>query len=240
MNPKDSKFPKNFEEALKVVDNLLSNIDWIENSIQEEIKKRLRRSLVITYSELYSSEIKFGATKWGGLPDINTPVKELFKDVEYIRLLCQINLAEISHLELHPLLPTKGILYFFFDEDYSFASKSICKVHYEASVPVSESPLTDGFKTSFRPVYTFPNSMTSNYGDLERQFEKDRDNLELFVDQLHEAMGYFWYSSLFLAEPIPMQGPPFETSANDPDYKIPLLDFVQREPKYHVGIAHKN
>ena len=229
-------YPKSFDEASILIEKILEKINWKNSAIKNAIRTKLRSSLIITFSDYFSESVKFGATKWGGTADLPTNNSIQIEIDDNLNLLCQINLEQINTFDLHPLLPKKGILYFFFQEDTSFAYQSILKVHYAPDASIIQYKVTNGYFGRFRPVFTFPNNMTKNYNELEEQFKEDGENLQLFTKELHQAMGYFWYSTLLLAEPIPMQGPPFETSPNHPERVVPILDFAYREPKYHVGI----
>jgi len=228
-----------FEKSKELTKELVNEIKWNNINIKKEVSSYLRPSLRIDFNS-EAMELNYGSTKFGGIADLPAQVLNEINIRKNLALLCQINLKDISHFEIHPLIPKKGVLYFFFEEDLEFSYKSKIEVYYQKNIEIGPNEFTYGFDAKFAAIYTYPNLMSSQFNGLIEMYNDDEQNLEDFMIKLGRTMDYSWMDTIFLGEPIPLQDTPFKTSLEEKDYCIPLLDFSYNGSKYHIGIKEKH
>ena len=104
-------------------------------------------------------QLKLGATKFGGSPDLSQGSSCPECDGSPLPFVAQINLSEIVSYDRLNLLPAKGMLSFFFDIDAFFDSKprrqSMWRVLYDSSaIPTLQRvviPETIAERNHYRP-----------------------------------------------------------------------------------------
>ncbi len=83
--------------------------------IMPHLEALMTNSVRITIKSMPENELKVGASKLGGAPDLADNVTwPVMADVP-LAFLAQINLSDVQSFDTDKLLPTSGMLYFFYD-----------------------------------------------------------------------------------------------------------------------------
>lgn len=90
--------------------------DFGLKEVAEQILQFAKNSIRAIATPTVDKEIQIGHSKIGGAPDIPTDfVWPQTKNGQFLHFLCQLNLAEIKPFDSNNLLPTDGLLSFFYD-----------------------------------------------------------------------------------------------------------------------------
>ena len=102
-------------KTLKDIESLMEEYGLSE--FYEEIKKTVRNAVYMDLEPVSDDGIPVGTSKMGGLPDLPKNVDWFRQDLTDVPLsfICQINFAEIKQYDTADRLPSKGMLYFFYD-----------------------------------------------------------------------------------------------------------------------------
>ena len=111
----------------------------------ERTKHLVRNAIHIEPIRTPSDQIPVGASKFGGHPDLPEDfVWPRREEGQPLLFLCQYNLAELAPYDRDGLLPTEGILYFFYDvgpmPDISWMELDGWAVRYHAGGAVTRRP----------------------------------------------------------------------------------------------------
>ncbi|WCM42671.1 DUF1963 domain-containing protein [Flavobacterium sp. CBA20B-1] len=90
-----------------------NNLQRIWTILEPNLKNSILISPVITEDE----NIEIGKSKIGGCPDLPNVTSWFEYQQKPMSFLAQINLSEVTELDLDQKLPKKGMLYFFYDAD---------------------------------------------------------------------------------------------------------------------------
>ncbi len=113
-------FTDNMGEARQLISRYFRNSQPVPPINQpqhmDKLISQLKRNTIL-FTILDSKEILVpGQSKFGGTPDVSKNFEwPLSADGSPLSFLAQINCAEIAHLDTEHLLPTSGILYFFYE-----------------------------------------------------------------------------------------------------------------------------
>lgn len=96
--------------------------------VSESISKNIRNAIKLNTQKADEEAISIGETKIGGKPDV--PIDFVWPqwNSRYLSFIAQINLDEAAQYDLEKLLPSTGIIYFFYDsnqETWGFDPKDI-------------------------------------------------------------------------------------------------------------------
>jgi len=87
----------------------------MSKALAPKLRKRLEPSahdeLMLTFERLTPAELRPGQSRAGGVPDL----PDSLEHPAGLKFLCQINLAEVPRTPAASLLPSQGMLYFFYD-----------------------------------------------------------------------------------------------------------------------------
>lgn len=83
--------------------------------VEKEILKHTRNAIRLSTEKIEEDNIPLGNTKIGGRPDIPNGFEWPRYYDKILSFIAQINLSEIECLDTEKILPTSGILYFFYD-----------------------------------------------------------------------------------------------------------------------------
>lgn len=83
------------------------------------LESKVRHNILIKPELTKGENIKIGASKFGGNPDLPKNIDWFRYKDKAMSFLAQINLEEVQEYDLSNKLPKKGILYFFYDADQS-------------------------------------------------------------------------------------------------------------------------
>lgn len=97
----------------KQIDNIIQELGL--NRVGEEIKKYSRNSIRLCTKVVEENTIPIGATKIGGRPDLPERFEWPRYNDNMLSFIAQISMSEISNFDTEKILPTSGILYFFYD-----------------------------------------------------------------------------------------------------------------------------
>lgn len=81
---------------------------------QDFIIEQLKPSIRLQLQPKVASEIPIGASKMGGCPDVPPNFEWFYWQNFPLSFIAQINLADVTGLDLQNLLPKSGMLYFFY------------------------------------------------------------------------------------------------------------------------------
>ena len=97
--------------------------------VSNEIYKNIRKYIKLQTNIVNEEDISIGSTKIGGRPDVPPNFEWPGWKSHSLSFIAQINLGEVSKYDLDKLLPSSGILYFFYDANqgtWGFDPKDIC------------------------------------------------------------------------------------------------------------------
>jgi len=164
-------------------------------NIKELLKPMSKPSIQIAIDKIANCPI--GSSKVGGKPDLPTDFKWFYFDVEDddgtvdkypLSFLAQINCEDVHQYDKDSLLPTNGMLYFFYEMDtfswgFDPKNKGSARVYYHPG-DVSELHRTD-FPPDFPEEYQLPEmpmtfSVKNELPSFDEFFEQynDDDNYE--------------------------------------------------------------
>lgn len=103
--------PKTKKEIMELVED--AGLSHISDKIEYLIKDSIQ---VITHPNK-DDNIRIGASKMGGLPDLPKCMGWVKTEKMPLAFLAQINLEEVTNLNINKLLPDDGMLYFFYDAE---------------------------------------------------------------------------------------------------------------------------
>ena len=83
--------------------------------VSESISENIRNSVRLISHSVKEEKIGFGKTKIGGKPDLPDGFVWPEWKSGHLSFIAQINLSEVAKYDTEKLLPTTGILYFFYD-----------------------------------------------------------------------------------------------------------------------------
>lgn len=84
--------------------------------VADKLVGHLMHSIKIVHKIVEESKIKVGSSKIGGCPDLPSDIEWPQNNVdEYLAFLAQFNLGEVAPYDFKGALPSKGMLYFFYD-----------------------------------------------------------------------------------------------------------------------------
>src|SRR5215216_4862702 len=83
--------------------------------IMPHLETLITNSVRMTSKSVPESELKVGASKLGGAPDLPYEVTWPLMGDAPLAFLAQINLSEVQPFDTNKLLPSSGMLYFFYD-----------------------------------------------------------------------------------------------------------------------------
>ena len=185
----------------------------------EEVFEALRKNEILITAKGSSKKLAPHASKFGGFPSVPTDFawpryKAENLDGEFgdrpLSFLCQINLEEISAFDKESLLPHKGMLLFFYEQDsfrwgFSPDDKGCARVYYfeDVSVLVPLAPpedLKDEFKViefnlSFKSRDSYPSFEEAS---LHPEVELDWDDWDEYLEncgyglecERHKLLGF--------------------------------------------------
>lgn len=121
----------------------------------------LRPAIAMKWKDVSSIPISLGASKWGGLPDLPKSIEwpEDEHGENHLPFLMQINLEEITHMDLEGLLPKRGWIYFFCDTspDEIYDSKVL---YFNGDIPeLSPREIPDGLEEQYEDNPDLVNSL---------------------------------------------------------------------------------
>ncbi|NLW46554.1 MAG: DUF1963 domain-containing protein, partial [Firmicutes bacterium] len=96
--------------------------------VSESISKNIRNGIKLKTRKVKEVDISIGETKIGGKPDVPNDFVWPKWNSRYLSFIAQINLDEVAQYDLEKLLPSTGIIYFFYDsnqETWGFDPKDI-------------------------------------------------------------------------------------------------------------------
>jgi uncharacterized protein YwqG len=82
-----------------------------------QLKDKARNAVRLGFIAADDDRIKVGSSKIGGCPDLPEGVQWVKNKDRAFAFLAQFNLAEVTVYDIDHMLPDKGMLYFFFDEE---------------------------------------------------------------------------------------------------------------------------
>jgi len=87
----------------------------LSKALPSKLRKRLEPTthdeLILAFERLAPEELRLGQSRAGGVPDL----PDSLEHPAGLQFLCQINLAEVPPTPGTSLLPSEGMLYFFYD-----------------------------------------------------------------------------------------------------------------------------
>lgn len=97
-------------------------IELIKNAglkkVEAELINSLQRSIRISANAAIETELKVGCSKFGGCPDLPSEIKwPRNKNGSPLTFLAQFRLEDVVPYDVDKLLPTKGMLFFFYEVD---------------------------------------------------------------------------------------------------------------------------
>lgn len=150
---------------------------------QSDLEKLSRKTTKL-YKFQTEEDLDLGTSKMGGFPDLPKDFSFPMHDGRYLSFLMQLNLSEFKEFDQDNILPSEGMLYFFYDveeQPWGFAEdKGAWKVFYfngdkseltRTSFP-EESVVLPCFSLKFEVFSSLP----ENTGELEFETEEDEDN----------------------------------------------------------------
>ncbi|WP_046759085.1 DUF1963 domain-containing protein [Kordia jejudonensis] len=152
----------------------------------ELIASILKPSIGIKTSEFNNTEI---LSKFGGVPKAKNGFS-FPKDKNY-SLLCQLDLSEFKILDVENILPAKGILYFFIDNNIqTFSEESSSLVFYQtydkkADLVYQQQHLEHVYKEiklNFFEYYSFPSYQENERLKLSEEIDDD------LIDEITEEI----------------------------------------------------
>ena len=167
----------------------------------ELCKPYLKNEILFDIVPAEEKDFTLGESKIGGKPNLPHGI-EWFKDNKgnYLDFLAQINMEEVAPYDIEKLLPTKGMLYFFYDEEQESwgresEDKDKFKVFFfdddlkqlvvrEHPNKLKVNPYFKQCKLSFKKFLSFPEDLLENL-DLDLK----SDSLFEFYDTLHRNYG---------------------------------------------------
>jgi uncharacterized protein YwqG len=185
--------PKTKDEIMELINE--ADLSRISNKIEYLIMDSIQ---IITNPD-EDENIKKGASKIGGLPDLPQNIEWPKSGKTPLAFLTQINLKEISEYNKDGLLPDKGILYFFYDAEnqpwgHKPSNKSKWKVIYynndNSNLSRRNEPenlhlynVFNPCRLEFKKDITFPD-FESVYLDLLNLSKDDEKNIYSFFHKL--------------------------------------------------------
>ena len=115
-----------FSQALAVITrrqvNMIRN-EVIEKVVNTTLPENIKQDIINSLTERYlinieKSEVSIGDSKIGGFPHLPKEYSYPQEETFYYEFVAQINLSELVENNI-PHFPTKGILYFFIDDDFN-------------------------------------------------------------------------------------------------------------------------
>ncbi len=121
--------------------------DEIDRSFMEEMTKAglekharflysyAKKAIYFDVLKIDENIIPIGKTKIGGHPDLYEGFKWPLNEGHYLAFLAQVNLADVSHFDHDHILPSRGMLYFFYDSNdmpwgYDIQDRDAFRVFY--------------------------------------------------------------------------------------------------------------
>lgn len=188
---------------MRTKDELRSRLAEAElSSIAEELTK-LSKECLRMKSQAASDDAPIGCSKLGGLPDVPPGFLWPTWKTDYLTFVAQLNLAE---LPVTGVLPTSGMLSFFFDRNqtawgFDPNHKDGFRLFYfpqTMALARAKEPLCSAFPCallSFEWYLSLPDSSSPSLGDLLLGIDDDEQYYK-FVDEyagpgpLHQALGW--------------------------------------------------
>lgn len=94
--------------------------------IADTIPSLLRYSIRMKARSTQEGTLAIGTTKIGGQPDMPPDIAWPAWDERPLAFIAQINLSQIASYDSEHMLPTTGMLYFFYDEQFDYPPKPEC------------------------------------------------------------------------------------------------------------------
>lgn len=115
-------------------ENIIALINARLPRIADKITSLLRYSIRMKARSTQENELAIGITKIGGRPDMPPGIAWPTWDDQPLAFIAQINLSETASYDREHMLPTTGMLYFFYDEQFDYPPKPECwRVLYDSS-----------------------------------------------------------------------------------------------------------
>jgi uncharacterized protein YwqG len=109
-------------EQNKPIENYTNIVEALRASGFEQVADRIlqeKTTSVILQSQSVTPPFKIGSSRIGGTPDLPDTILWPQSDGKSLSFIAQINLTEIAEAWPQALLPSSGILYFFYDAEQS-------------------------------------------------------------------------------------------------------------------------
>jgi len=165
--------------------------------ISDEIEQIALSSIRLKTHEIDEAQLRLGITKFGGSPDFPQDWKWPERNGFALPFVGQINLSEIASYIPEQLLPSSGMLYFFFDMDAFFESWprdwTTWAVFYNGNVSSTFQraaiPGKSGTKKIYRPSAVTPIAEVTlpDYSQYDATSLKRLGLLEPLTDEEEQA-----------------------------------------------------
>ncbi len=169
--------------------------------VSESISKNIRNAIKLNTRKVKEGDISIGETKIGGKPDVTNDFVWPEWNSRYLSFIAQINLEEVAQYDLEKLLPSTGVIYFFYDsnqETWGFDPKdegSWKVIYYSGNVSglkraefPKDMPLEGRFqacKVEMKSERSFP-AWESVYIDELKLTEEEQDAYFDFCEEQNE------------------------------------------------------
>ena len=107
---------------------LLNNFGLLR--VATEIERVAQPSIRLV-ADKAESQLALGVSRLGGNPDLPIGIDWPEQNGRFLLFIAQINLAEITPYHSDPLMPTSGMLYFFFDIDQYYEPSPSFRVYWK-------------------------------------------------------------------------------------------------------------
>lgn len=161
---------------IEYIDNLINEYDLLD--IKDYIHKNMKNSIKIKLEEEEDYKV-VGSSRIGGYPDVpenfNWPKT---KEGDFMTLIAQLNMSEISKYDLDNVLPKNGLLYFFMGIDepaydiehkviYFESAENIKLMKIEETTILEDDCEFKSFKASATSTVDIPNYAYMDYDVID-------------------------------------------------------------------------
>ncbi len=194
-------------ETPKNIDELVTKFRL--SKYNTELKQLTRNAILLEAITKKDDDIPVGTSKIGGLPDLPKNIEIPKWNGKSLSFICQLNLNEISYMNVDSLLPNTGILYFFYNQGqetwgFDFKDKGSFKVVYYPDKVDSLKRIhkPNDLEMIFNSCTIKPNitknipSYNSKYIDSLKLNSEENDryfDLEMYINEegtIHKLFGY--------------------------------------------------